>query len=255
MVIAVETVELLRNQIRRLERSRPLPASSVIRTGCEALDRLFPEGGVLRGSIVEWIQGGLGSGAATLALHYARQACGDGLSLVVVDRLRQLYPPALAGWGIELSQVILVHPRSIQEEQWVWDQALRCPAVAAVWGEMERLEGLAFRRLQLAVESSGGVGLLIRPPQARRDPSWADARLLVQPCFLPEGRQLQVRLLHCRGAGRRGVARLAFDEWSGQLMEAKKSHETHSGDLVARLARATVVGRPTGTYGTNRHPS
>ncbi|MCH5376663.1 MAG: hypothetical protein JJ992_22085, partial [Planctomycetes bacterium] len=157
MMSTPETIARLRDRIRCLEHRHPVAGGHVLRSGCEPLDRLLPDGGVRRGSLVEWLEGEAGSGAATLALHYARQACREGGVLVVADRLRQVYPPALAAWGIDLSQVILVHPRSSREEVWVWDQALRCPAVAAVWGEIDRIDGRSFRRLQLAVEESGAL--------------------------------------------------------------------------------------------------
>ena len=251
MITTPEIIARLRDQIRCLEHHGPVPGESVLGSGCESLDRALPDGGVRRGSLVEWIEGSLGSGAATLALHFARQACCEGGALVVVDRLRQVYPPALVAWGIDLSQVILVHPRNEREEIWVWDQALRCPAVAAVWGRIERIDGRSFRRLQLAVEGSGGVGLLLRPLRARWQPTWAEVRLLVEPRCCSQGRRLCVRLLHCRGAAGRGMVELELDEWSGRLQKARETRETHSRDLAAELARATADRRPTGTCGAS----
>lgn len=251
MTAIPEIIARLRGEIRCLEHSRPVAGEDVIGSGCDPLDRLLPDGGVRRGSLVEWLQGGPGSGAGTLALHYARQACCQGGALVVVDRLQQVYPPALAGWGIDLSQVVLVHPRDRQEEIWVWDQVLRCTAVAAVWGEIERIDGRSFRRLQLAVEDSGGVGLLLRPLRARREPTWADVRLLVEPRCGERGRQLCVHLLHCRGAAARGTVLLELDEWSGRLRKARGTHETRLGGLAAELARTTADRRSTGTYGAS----
>ncbi len=252
MIPTPEIVARLRDQIRCIERNHPVAGESVLHSGCDPLDRLLPDGGIRRGSLAEWLEGGAGSGAGTLALHYARQACCEGGVLVVVDRLRQVYPPALAAWGISLSRVIWVHPRDMREEVWVWDQALRCPAVAAVWGEIERIDGRSFRRLQLAVEDSGGVGLLLRPWSARWQPTWADVRLLVEPRCDQRGRRLCVRLLHCRGAAGRGMVELELDEWSGRLQKARETHETHSRDLAAELARATANRRPTGTCGPSR---
>lgn len=249
-----QTVARLREEIRRLECSRVLLGDQRISSGCEALDALFPGGGLRRGSLVEWLRGGMGSGAATLALHYARQACRQGTHLVVIDRLRQIYPPALAGWGIDLAQVILVHPRDVREELWVWDQSLRCTAVGAVWGEIERIDGRSFRRLQLAVEDSGGVGLLLRPSRARSEPTWADVRLLVQPCEGHQVRQLRVHLLSTRGSAARGGVLLELDEWSGRLQKARGRHETRVGGLAASLGRPTADRRSTGTYGSSVDP-
>jgi len=49
--------------------------------------------------------------------------------------------------------------------------------VAAVWGMIDRLDGRAFRRLQLAAQAGHTLGLFLRPPSARGQPSWADVRL------------------------------------------------------------------------------
>lgn len=251
MVIASEIVHQLQNRIRCLEGVRQAADEEAISTGCEALDRLMPSGGLKRGSLVEWLGVGPGSGAATLALLCARQICTSGGALVVLDRQRQVYPPAIAGWGVDLDKVILVYPKNKQDEFWAWDQALRCPAVAAVWGGIEQIDSRQFRRLQLSAETSGGIGLLLRPIEMRKQPTWADVRLLVEPRPSNRGRRMRVELLRCRGATGGASVQLEFDEWTGHPREVTESkHETFSRALAAQLARAKVRPRPTGTHGT-----
>lgn len=94
-------------------------------------------GGLRRGAVAEWLSAAVASGAQTLALLAAREACREGKSLIVVDRQRRFYPPAAAAWGIDLSRLIVVHPASEAEELWAIDQALRCRGVAAVWAKRE----------------------------------------------------------------------------------------------------------------------
>ena len=106
----------------------------------------------------EWLAAEAGSGAATLALQYARQAVQAGGTLVIVDRQRRVYPPALAAWGVDLARVVLVYPENPADEIWTWDQALRCPAVAAVWGWVERLDDRRFPRLAAGRGSRRGAG-------------------------------------------------------------------------------------------------
>ncbi|MHC4177299.1 MAG: ImuA family protein [Planctomycetota bacterium] len=197
-------LEPLRRQIARLERSRPRGGDGPISSGSGPLDRLLPEGGFHRAALAEWLTAGEGSGATTLALAAARQACqpiGGGLeqsptkwaggALVVLDRCREFHPPAAVRLGIEPEDLIVVQADSEADNRWALDQALRCPGVAAVLAWPERLDGRTFRRLQLAAEEGGGLGLLIRPLAARREPSWADVRLLVEP--LPAEKLLVVR--------------------------------------------------------------
>ncbi len=113
------------------------------------------------------------------------------------------------------------------------DQALRCPAVAAVvaWPESldGKLDGRTFRRLQLAAEQGGGLGLLIRPESVRSQPSWADVRLLVEPLpsTAPYGRRMRVVLLRCRGGGHRVGHHVPMVVVGEQTVEVEIDHETH----------------------------
>lgn len=201
----LERVDFLRQEIAKLEgisRPRGLPSVS---SGCPALDQSLPERGFRRGTLVEWLSGGEGSGAVSLALGAARKACLDGGALVVLDPSREFYPPAAAGLGIELARLIVVRPANLADLHWALDQSLRCPAVGAVlaWpdGRERKLDSRTFRRLQLAVEEGGGLGLLVRPQSMRHEPSWADVRLLVEPLpSVVEKRRVKITLLRCRGA-------------------------------------------------------
>ena len=122
-----------------------------------------------------------GSGATLLALGTAREACGEGRILVVVDRRREFYPPAAAGLGWSLEQIVIVRPDNAADEAWAMDQALRSPGVGAVLGWPQKLDDHTFRRWQLAAEASGALGLLVRPAAAHTQPSWAEVKLLITP--------------------------------------------------------------------------
>jgi hypothetical protein len=235
------------DEVRRLntllERAgaSPTPAHfpAVIPTGCEALDRLLPQGGWRRGALVEWLSDPPGSGASTLALIAARQAHAEGGAVVVIDRYGTFYPPAAAAWRLDLAGVIVVHPDNDKDEQWALDQALRCEHTAAVLAWPRRLEGRTFRRLQLAAEASGAVGFFVRPMAAQREPSWADVRLAVAPRASPgeepsRGWPLGVRLLRCRGrfGKKEGEVVVEIDHQTGEIHEARASH------LAAGLASA-----------------
>jgi hypothetical protein len=127
--------------------------------------------------LVEWLSGLAHSGAATLSLLCAREACRSGGVLVVIDRLQNFYPPAAAGWGIDLDRLVIVRPRGAREALWAAVQSLSSPAVAAVWAPLERLDSREFRQLQLAAQAGRTLGLLLRPSYMRGEPSWADVRL------------------------------------------------------------------------------
>jgi len=206
-----EIVEILSEQVRRLEQARR-PADAWVTSGWDALDRLLPERAFGRGTLVEWLTDGQGSGAVTLALSAAREACREGGSLVVIDQQRLFYPPAAVGLGIDLANLILVRPRE-DDHAWALDQVLRSSAVAAVVCWPGRWDDHTFRRLQLAAEASGNLGLLVRELSVRGEPGWADLRLLVEP--RPggslSGRRLRVELLRSRGGMSGGVVELEIN--------------------------------------------
>lgn len=171
----------LQQALRRCEGARRAHAGRRTSTGCPELDRLLPEGGLGRGTLVEWLAAASGSGALWLALTAAREACREYGPLVVIDHEGTFYPPAAARAGLAPDELIVVHVSNARDESWALDQALRSAGVGAVLCSTRRLSQAAGRRLQLAAETSGGLGLLVRPASVRDEPCWAEARLLVEP--------------------------------------------------------------------------
>ncbi|MFM7109411.1 MAG: ImuA family protein [Planctomycetaceae bacterium] len=181
---------------------------------------------------------GCGSGAATLACAVACRLAasrrpgpsGAGGLIVVVDRAGWFHPPAVLPWlgtGPAASRLVVARPSRDDDEIWAVEQALRCAGVAAVvaWPRLaaawtiergvaaeRELVGrggfqrwtTAMRRWQLAARSGGAAGLLVRPPAALGEPSWAESRLAVSA--LPGGSLLERRLRVARvGGAWRGV--------------------------------------------------
>ncbi len=221
-----ELVGELQRQIARLEGSRRPAELPPVSSGCPPLDEVLPEKGFRRGTLSEWFSDGDGSGATGLAFLAAREACADGGVLVVMDDRRQFYPPAAARLGIGIEQMLVVQACNATDSFWAMDQALRCPAVAAVLGWPEKLDARTFRRWQLAVEQGGGLGILLRSSCARHEPSWAEVRLQVEP--LPaktsrSGRRLGIELLRSRGLA------------CGARVEVEVDDETCTVRLAAQL--------------------
>jgi protein ImuA len=252
-----QTIQQLAERLRAMEGAhRPAEAAS-ISSGIEPLDRMLPEGGFHRGTLVEWLSAGDGAGAGTLALMAARAACREGGPLVVIDPRGEFYPPAAAGQGIELEQLFVVHPGRAEEAIWALDQSLRCTGVSAALGWIGPLDDRTFRRLQLATEAGAGLGLLLRPAALRVEPSWAEVRLLVEsstriasdaaqsisrracpanlaPPASPRRRRVRVKLLRCPGNAQ------------GTALELDIDDETHTVHLASELAPSAPLRRPAG---------
>jgi protein ImuA len=232
-----ELLNDLRDRIRSLEDHAPTSRAQ-IDLGIPALADWLSEGGLAAGSLVELLPQEDGTGALTLALLLSRQACGQHQILVVVDHQGRFYPPAAARLGIDLDRLIVVHPRTPQDAALAVDQSLRAAAVGSVLCWPERLTTPAFRRLQLAAEIGGGLGLLLRPSAAQRTPSFAAMRILVTPVASSEvARRLRLDLL--RGpAGKTGQALiLEMDDATGDVR------------VPSHLAAATARTRSAGASG------
>jgi protein ImuA len=233
-MLAHSRAEILAALRQRLDQAESPTGEEFCSSGCPALDQLLPGGGFRRGSLVEWCAAIRGSGAGVLALLAAREACrGGGALLVWTTSSRAaaqqpgcFYPPAVMPWGLDLGNLLLVRPRNKADELWALDQALRCPAVAAVWGSLQELDGRTFRRLQLAAEKGHGLGLLLRPASAQGRPSWADVRLLVQPLASSTSRRrLRVEVLRCRGGRAGAKVEIELDEAQGTIHEAHRQSD------------------------------
>ncbi len=215
-----QIVGQLKSQLRRLEKGSAL-GESVLQSGWQTLDGLLPGGGFRRGKLVEWLHATEASGAGTLSL-LAAQTISQGGTLVVIDggidggKSTNFYPPAAAAWGIDLKNLVVVRPQRQVDIMWAWDQVLRCEAVSAAWGRVDRLDENSFRRWQLATENSGAVGFLLRSATMRGQPSWSDVQLLVepvgQPRATPQKRCLRVEIVRCRGAAAGRAVELELDE-------------------------------------------
>jgi protein ImuA len=194
-----------------------------------------------------------------------------------MDRQRQFYPPAAVAWGVNCGQLLIVQPTDAADEMWALDQALRCPAVAAVWAPLGKLDSRQYRRLQLAAEEGRTLGLLVRSTRYRGEPTWADVQLVVEPLARgpgfffaaahqaastqlreketrPLSRRLRVVVVRCPGgAAERGVelriedftaAITAAEPTSGQRQETP--HETPARAPLSAVGFATGYGRPPG---------
>jgi hypothetical protein len=186
-----------------------------ISTGLDALDALLPNRALARGALHEilwdaphprplffaaclaratanpWptpsgagarMSSGETAPAAGSSRKSNRAPCATNRPRIVwCDPRRELYPPALAAAGIPLDQLLLLRPKTPEDEIWALAECLACRGVAATIAQPPPLSRVQVRRLQLAAERGGGVGLLLRPHDAAATHHAAATRWLVQP--------------------------------------------------------------------------
>lgn len=211
-------LEDLARRIRQVEAREHPRDRLAIPLGIPALEDYLPEGGLPAGSLVELLSVEAGVGTWTLALLLAQRVCGERKVLVVADTARCFYPPAAVNLGVDLARCIVVRPISVADAAMAMRQALECAAVGAAIGWLDPLNPPACRRLQLAAEAGGGVGLVLRPSAARATPSFAALRLLIAPVPAPGfPRCLRAEVVRCRGGKVGQTFILEIDDATGHV--------------------------------------
>jgi protein ImuA len=167
----------LRDEIRRIER-RPARRQGFLPCGLGEIDALLPGGGFPRGALAE-LAGGPASGKTAAALSLFAALGGEDLA-AFVDGRGELYPPAAAALGVDLSRLLWVRPPARPGGSgadpalgalWAAEALLGSGAFAAVAMDVplpSRLRGAeaALRRLQAAAEKGGAVGLWLSGGEA-----------------------------------------------------------------------------------------
>lgn len=210
----------------------PLDSSSLTRPGSQSLT-WPPPTGMQPGALSEWLAAVPGSGAGELAIATLRAVVPPSGRWLVIDPHGELSPAACAQWGVPLEQTVFVSVQTALEAGWVLEQALLSGGVSAVVARVDHLPTVVFRRLQLAAETSGTRGILLRSAAALREPSWADLRVLVTPEPSPRWscRRLRVSLIKLRHGLPGGELTLELD------------HEANAVRVVSELADSTRLPR------------
>jgi protein ImuA len=77
-----------------------------------------------------------------------------------------LHGPGLELFGLSLNRLLIVRVAHARDALWAFEEALKCPALAATVAELPEdgaaADHTATRRLTLAAQAGGGLGLLLR---------------------------------------------------------------------------------------------
>jgi len=133
-----------------------------ISTGYSELDVLLPGSGWPAGALTEIRTERFGIGELQLVMPAAARLSRSGRRIIMIAPPHIPYAPALAAHGIQLPNLILVHPQVDEEQLWACEQALysACCGMVLMWAD--RIQEHAFRRLQLAAEQGGASAMLFR---------------------------------------------------------------------------------------------
>lgn len=200
-------------------------------SGFAELDALLPGGGWPQGALTEIMMPRQGIGALRLLMPtLARLSQGDRWICWVAPPYIP-YAPALANAGIDLSRILLVHPRGQQDGLWAVEQSLRsgnCAAVLA-WPTLD--DKAILRRLQLAAESGDALGVLFRPQHFVQRPSAAALRIELAPEI---DSSLSVSILKRRGGWAVGPVHLDTSLQTDGALALHSRAATATGNFQSR---------------------
>lgn len=189
----------LRASIRRAERGSAAKAGAI--PLCDPIDAALPGGGLDRAAVHEVRAPDPGAAAAFCALVLAR-ARG---TVLWISPAPDAWPPGLSAFGLEPRCLVMVRAKRASDGLWAFEEALRSPAVAgavlAVPGAPPDM--VASRRLQLAAEVGGGVGLALMPETGPEQPSTARTRWRVAAAVSTNGDRPSWDVTLLRGKGAR----------------------------------------------------
>lgn len=187
-------------------RGSQAPTTEAIPSGFAELDRLLPGGGWPRGALTEIEAPHHGVGEMRLLLPaLARLSCGDRWIVFVAPPHIPFAPPFVAA-GVDLSRLLIVHPRSHADELWAVESGLRSSACAAVLAWTKDVNAGHLRRWQLAAEAGGSCGILFQ----RRLVVSSPAALRLQIAGKEKGK-LEMRIVKRRGGWSTGPVPLEVD--------------------------------------------
>lgn len=229
----------LRARIARLEQGMPGPAPEPLPL-CEALDAALPQGGLARGGLHDLTfppeeAAGAATGFAAVLLGRA------GGTVFWIAEEPDAWPPGLARFGLDPALLVLVRARGA-DALWAMEEVLRSPAAAGALLVLTRPPDLtAERRLMLAAQTGGGLGLLLRA-EAEEAPGAALTRWRVasMPGLGASRHDLgdprwRLELLRCRG-GRPGAWTVSWSPAAGELRAEAAEDGTATGASRRRQA-------------------
>jgi protein ImuA len=210
--VPIAVVEALRERIRCLDGGARY-RRAVLPFGIKAIDERLPKGGLALGALHEVGGGGNGAidGAAAALFAAGIAARTRGRVLWCVTR-QDLFAPAIASAGLAPDRVIYVEAGNDKSVLACFEEGLRHGELGAVVAEIAHLSMTASRRLQLAAEGSGTIGLAVRRWRCQTDAAelllptaattrWRVSALPSAPLPVPGvGRaRWRLELIRCRG--------------------------------------------------------
>ena len=168
----------------------------------------FPNGAFPVGAVHEFLPAGAEDAAAASGFMTGLLSTimGSNGTSLWISSSRTLFPPALKSFGIQPDRFIFVDLQKEKEVRWAFEEALKCPSLSTVVGELPAMDFTFSRRMQLAVEQSKVTGFVLRPFGSQLTPSACVSRW---------------RIASLPGETNDGLPGVGFPQWSVELLRVK----------------------------------
>ncbi|HJP07767.1 MAG: SOS cell division inhibitor SulA [Acidiferrobacteraceae bacterium] len=164
-------------------------------TGFAILDHHLPNGGWPLGALTEILVKDVTYSPLWLVLPALAALAPQRSWQAWVTPPTLPYPLGLSQGGLDLSKILLVRPTDRGDTLWSTEQSLRSRACSAVLCWPNALHRTATRRLQLAAEHGGTLGICFQNHTAADSHSMAALRLYCRSTACG----LEIDLIKCRG--------------------------------------------------------
>jgi len=229
-----ELFQKLQQDILLWQGFKPLAAGKAERIGLGEIEDSFPGSVFPKKAIHEFItvqpeQSAASDGFIAGLLAVLME---NGAACVWASTSRRLFPASLSLFNVAPERIIFMDVKTEKDVLWITEEALKCEGLAAVVAEVSNLSLIESRRLQLAVESSGVTGFILRKDGNKTASTVATARWRISPLpsHTEEGMpglgfpRWQVELLKVRN-GKPGSFIL---EWAGEKFKEVKKAKTQN---------------------------
>ena len=171
-----------------------------IATGYVQLDNQLPGHGWPQAGLMECLLANAGIGELRLlapALATLSQAQNRWVAWINPPFIP--YAPALQALGIDISKILLIHPRSHKDALWALERACKSGSCssALAWLDEKKLKLKDTQRLQLAAKQGRTLTCLFRPQSSAAQASMAELRVQLHA---GAGDEVQLDILKRRGS-------------------------------------------------------
>jgi hypothetical protein len=173
------------------------PEPAAMPSGFPELDAVLPGRGWPTGALTEILLAREGIGEIRLTLPALVRLQAGHRDVVWIAPPHVPYAPGLVATGLDLAQLLIVRCRSLADQLWAYEQALRAPECGAAFAWLPSHDDRVLRRLAVAAREGGTWGVLWRRPGQQAIATAAPLRL----ALASQEHRLAVRVLKRRGGG------------------------------------------------------